>query len=140
MILLTDTTAEAGPFECVPSLYREAAAWLAAHPDPEDDEPDIGDRPIVRVTGRAGDLVIWNALLPHRSGRNDGARPRITQYVSMRAAGSAEEAAERVALWRERRVPPSWRSFPPTVIDPEPGDGPAQLDALGRKLLGIDSW
>jgi Phytanoyl-CoA dioxygenase (PhyH) len=140
MIFLTDTTEEAGPFECVPSLYRDVAAWLAAHPDPKDNEPDVGDRRIVRVTGRAGDLVIWNALLPHRGGRNDGTAPRITQYVSMREAGSAEEAAERVGLWRDRRVPPWWRSWPPTVLDPEPGDGPAHLDALGRKLLGLDLW
>jgi hypothetical protein len=140
MIFLTDTTPEAGPFECVPSLYRSAATWLAEHPDPRDNEPVVGDHPVVRVAGKAGDLVIWNALLPHRGGRNDGPAARVTQYVSMRPAGSEEEAAERVALWRERRVPPWCRSFPPTVIDPEPGDGPAHLDGLGRKLLGIDSW
>ena len=140
MIFLTDTAPEAGPFECVPSLYRDAANWLATHPDPRDDEPDIGRREVVRVTGKAGDLLVWNALLPHRSGRNDGSSPRITQYVSMRPAESGKEAAERVALWRERRVPPCWRSFPPTVMDPEPGEGPAHLSALGRKLLGLDSW
>jgi ectoine hydroxylase-related dioxygenase (phytanoyl-CoA dioxygenase family) len=140
MIFLTDTTPEAGPFECVPSLYRDAAGWLAAHPGPEESEPDIGDREVVRVTGQAGDLVVWNQLLPHRGGRNEGASPRVTQYVSMGPAKSAEEAAERVALWRDRRVPPWWRSFPPTVVDPEPGEGPAQLSALGRKLLGLDAW
>jgi hypothetical protein len=32
-----------------------------------------------------------------------------------------------------------WVVAPPTVIDPEPGP-PAELDALGRRLLGLDSW
>lgn len=137
MLFLTDTTAECGPFECVPSLYREAREWLAARPDAT--EPDATGREIVKVTGRAGDLVIWNALLPHRGGRNDGALPRVTQYISMQPAGSREKAAERVALWRENRVPPHWRDWPPTVIDPEPSPR-AALDALGRKLLGLDEW
>ena len=139
MIFLTDTTPEAGPFECVPSLYREAAAWLAAHRD-DGDVPDIEGREIMKVTGRAGDLVLWNSLLPHRGGRNDGQSPRVTQYVSMYPAGTRTATAEeRVLLWRDKRVPESWRSWPATVVDPEPG-GPARLDALGRKLVGLDPW
>jgi ectoine hydroxylase-related dioxygenase (phytanoyl-CoA dioxygenase family) len=137
MLFLTDTSAELGPFECVPSLYRDAREWLARHP--ETTEPDVAGREVVRVTGRAGDLLIWNQLLPHRGGRNDGATPRVTQYIAMQRAGSCAQAEERVALWRDRRVPPWWRDWPPTVLDPEPGPR-AELDALGRKLLGLDSW
>jgi len=84
--------------------------------------------------------VIWNALLPHRGGRNGGASPRITQYVSMQPASSfTVKGAERVELWKQTRVPEHWRSFLPTVIDPEPR-APAELSELGRKLLGLDAW
>jgi hypothetical protein len=138
VLFLTDTAGGQGPFECVPSLYRDAATWLASHPD-SGDEPNVSGREIVRVDGAAGDLVVWNALLPHRGGRNDGTRPRITQYISMQRAGSRDKAESRVALWREKRVPDHWRSWPPTVIDPEPGE-PARLTELGRKLLGLDAW
>ena len=94
----------------------------------------------MKVPGKAGDLVIWNSLLPHRGGKNEGESPRLTQYISMFEAGSRNETAEeRTALWRDKRVPKGWRSWPGTVIDPEPG-APARLDALGRKLLGLDSW
>jgi hypothetical protein len=48
-------------------------------------------------------------------------------------------AASRVALWRHKRVPKFWRTWPATVKDPEPG-APAVLDALGRKVLGLDPW
>jgi ectoine hydroxylase-related dioxygenase (phytanoyl-CoA dioxygenase family) len=137
VLFLTDTAPDAGPFECVPSLYREARTWLTEHPDAT--APDVTGREIVRVAGKAGDLVIWNALLPHRAGRNDGKTPRITQYISMQPAALRGNAEARVALWRDNRVPEGKRSWPPTVIDPEPGPR-AELDALGRKLLGLDSW
>jgi hypothetical protein len=137
MLFLTDTSSELGPFECVPSIYRDARRWLAEHPDAT--EPDLDGHEIVQVTGKAGDLVIWDALLPHRGGRNHGATPRITQYIAMQPAGGYKEAQERIALWHDKRVPPCWRTWPPTVIDPELGPR-AELTPLGRKLLGIDPW
>ncbi len=138
MLYLTDTPAQQGAFEAVPSLFREAIAWLKAHPGV--DEPDVRGRELVKIPGHAGDLVIWNSLLPHRGGRNEGTTPRLTQYISMFEAGSRNQTAdERIALWREKRVPKGWRSWPATVRDPEPGL-PAQLDPLGRKLLGLDPW
>jgi len=51
-IFLTDTTAEAGPFECVPSIYRNVEPFLEGAS--ADDEPNIGDEPIVRVSGEGG--------------------------------------------------------------------------------------
>jgi hypothetical protein len=138
MLYLTDTPAEQGAFECVPSLFPGALAWLAAHP--KADAPDATGQPLVKIPGKAGDLLIWNSLLPHRGGKNEGPTPRLTQYIAMFEAGSRGQTAEqRVALWRDKRVPEGWRSWPATVRDPEPGP-PAQLDALGRKLLGLDRW
>lgn len=138
MLYLTDTSAEQGAFECVPSILPHTLQWLADHP--KTDDPDVKGHPLVKVPGKAGDLVIWNSLLPHRGGRNEGTTPRLTQYISMFEAGTRNQTAEeRIALWREKRVPTGWRSWPATVRDPEPGP-PAQLDALGRKLLGLDPW
>jgi hypothetical protein len=138
MLYLTDTSAEQGAFECVPSLFREAVAWLRANP--KKDEPDVTGHARVKIPGNAGDLVIWNSWLPHRGGRNEGTTPRLTQYISMFEAGTRSLTAdERVALWRDKRVPKTWRDWPATVRDPEPGP-PARLDALGRKLLGLDPW
>jgi hypothetical protein len=137
MLYLTDTSADQGAFECVPSLYRELPQWLAAHPGA--DKPDVEGREVVRVPGRAGDLVIWSARLPHRGGRNDGATPRLTQYLSMKPARGARAAEERVALWRERRVPENWRSWPSTVVDPQPPPN-ARQNAQGRNQLRLDPW
>jgi Phytanoyl-CoA dioxygenase (PhyH) len=138
MLYLTDTPAGSGAFECLPSFLPLTLPWLAAHPGL--DSPDYTGHALVQVPGKAGDLVIWNSLLPHRGSKNRGATPRLTQYISMFEAGGRKlTAEERVALWRGKRVPKTWRDWPATVRDPEPG-APAVLDALGRKLLGLDAW
>jgi hypothetical protein len=138
MLYLTDTAEEQGAFECVPTIFPNTRAWLAANPGR--DEPDVKGHALVRVPGKAGDLVIWNSMLPHRGSKNRGSTPRLTQYISMFEVGErGQTAEERIALWREKRVPKTWRDWPATVRDPEPGE-PAKLDALGRKLLGLDPW
>jgi hypothetical protein len=138
LLYLTDTAAEQGAFECVPSILPLAREWLRANPGK--DEPDVRGHALVPVPGKAGDLVIWNSMLPHRGGKNLGATPRLTQYISMfEVGGRGQTAEERVALWREKRVPKTWRGWPATVRDPEPGPV-AVLDGLGRKLLGLDAW
>ena len=55
MLYLTDTAEEQGAFECVPSIFPDARAWLRANPGR--DEPDVKGHTLVRVPGRAGDLV-----------------------------------------------------------------------------------
>jgi Phytanoyl-CoA dioxygenase (PhyH) len=138
MLYLTDTDERHGAFECVPSIFPNTLKWLAANPRKND--PDVKGHAIVKVPGRAGDLVIWNTLLPHRGGKNTGTLPRLTQYLTMHEAGTrGDTAAERVALWKGKRVPEHWRAWPATVRDPEPGP-PAELSPLGRKLLGLDAW
>lgn len=84
ILYLTDTPAEQGAFRCVPGFHRRLDAWLDALPpgtDPrKQDLHALGVRPIA---GRAGDLVIWNHLLPHGASPNRGTRPRIVQYLNM---------------------------------------------------------
>lgn len=140
MIYLTDTAPNQGAFECLPSLYRDVRAVILEHKGDAAPEPNAEGHPAVKVPGRAGDLVIWNVLLPHRGGRNDASTPRVTQYVSMFPVGAyGETAEERSALWRKKRIPKQWRDWPATLRDPEPG-APAQLTELGRKLVGLEPW
>jgi Phytanoyl-CoA dioxygenase (PhyH) len=138
MLYLTDTPEEQGAFQCVPEIYRGLDAWLGAHAPTEDERLDVSGYRVVKVPGRAGDLVIWNALLPHASSENHGPVPRLTQYISMHPEGAAEERHERIENWREVRAPAWWRGWVGQP-DPEPWP-PATLTPLGRKLLGLDAW
>jgi Phytanoyl-CoA dioxygenase (PhyH) len=138
LVYLTDTEAHQGTFEGIPSIYRSLPTWLRQHKMLYPLEPRIKPDDIVGVSGRAGTLVLWNALLPHRSGLNYTEKPRFVQYIAMNQAGNEQERQERVKLWKERRVPKYWRGWR-YQIEPEPGE-PAALDALGRKLLGLDVW
>jgi len=137
-LYLTDTPAEQGAFQCVPEIFQDLPRWLDEHPSRAYQRIDAGGCAVVRVGGRAGDLVIWNSLLPHASSANLGSRPRLTQYVAMFPEGEREDRGHRVACWRERRAPQSWRGWA-NQPDPEPWPA-AELSALGRKLLGLDPW
>jgi hypothetical protein len=91
---------------------------------------------------RAGDLLIWDRLLPHGNGHNLSDRPRLAQYITMHRAreGDEEARARRIRLWRERLCP----GGPPFPGDPrrleELHGTTAELSPLGRKLLGLDLW
>ena len=104
--------------------------------------PDISGFDLVQVETRAGDLLIWNSMLAHGIRPNRSDRPRIAQYISMSPA--QEEKAElrqwRIRSWQDR-IPPEGYAFPG---DPRGWEqqqpGPAQLTALGQKLLGLANW
>jgi hypothetical protein len=134
LVYLSDTAVDQAAFECVPSLYRELITRPRSMPDPI----DLDGHELVRVPGAAGSLLVWSTALPHGSSHNPSARPRFTQYLSMFPAGSEEERAERVELYRASRAPSFWRDIP-GQRDPEPWP-PAPLSPLGRRLLGLDRW
>jgi hypothetical protein len=144
VLALEDTTAEMGGFQCVPSIYRDqqrfldAASALGLVPR----APDIGDHPIERVALRAGEIVVWKTTLLHGNGRNISDHVRLAQYISMNPAPVDPE--DREAL-RNSRVA-SWENCTHPDADPFPGDPrhieerrckPAELTALGRRLLGV---
>ena len=147
LVYLTDTPAEQGAFAMVPSLYRDLDAWLApGRSDAEVARPDVRGHELVRVPGRQGDLVLWHRRMPHTSTPNDGTRPRLVQYVSMDPAPAAdtpdaEAMHKKHARLTLERHPPAWalRQRVPGQQDPEPGPA-LRLDALGRRLAGIDRW
>lgn len=99
---------------------------------------------MVEVEGAAGDFIIWHSALPHGNSRNRSDKARLAQYVRMFPAESEDGALreQRVASWRERTHPSfqNPRAFPGDPRRKEAESGPAELTALGRKLLGLDDW
>ena len=49
----------------------------------------------IEVTGKAGDLLIWNRLLPHGNQANLSATPRIAQFISMHRKDAAPRSRRR---------------------------------------------
>lgn len=139
MLYLTDTSGGQGPFQGVPSIYRELDRYLQDHPELGDGAPlDLRGHEVVDVPAAASDLVIWDSRLPHHGGPNVGRAPRLSLALTMFPEGSEEERQERIACWRHKRAPAWWRGVK-GQLDPEPGE-PARLTSLGRRLLGLDRW
>jgi hypothetical protein len=138
---LTDTTPDQGAFCCVPSLYREVDAYLAEHPDHGDSRrPEVDPDQIRVVGGPPGSMVLWHRRMPHSSTRNVTDRPRWVQYVAMDPVGDEAARRRRVTEY-EQAMPPKWAIVQKVSGQqiPEPA-GPAELDELGRKLVGLDRW
>ena len=141
LVYLRDTADDQGAFCCAPEVYANLSEWVDGRSVAQARAlVNAGDTPIRRIGGPAGSMVIWHRQMPHSSARNDGALPRWVQYVTMDRAGSEAERRERVRLFEERR-PPEWavRQRVPGQRIPEPGP-PADLTALGRRLVGLDPW
>ena len=135
---------EIGGFQCVPSVFAELDGWWDKQPAGSNPfKPDVTGHAIENIELDTGDLLIFNSLLPH------GVRPnrsldqvRLAQYISMFPADFENERLRqaRIKTWAEQSHP---------IGDPFPGDPReyekkhfevARLDALGRKLLGLDAW
>ena len=146
VLLLRDTDAEQGGFQCVPGSHLEVDRILGAQPKGSSRRtPDIGDREVRPVPGQAGDLVIWHTALLHGNGPNLTDKPRLAQYIAMRRAEPDDPAhrEELVQAWH-RRAPMGFRhpvAFPadPRYLD-ERQPEPACLTPLGRRLVGLDDW
>ena len=84
LVYLTDTAADQGAFRCVPGFHRRIPVWLKAlSPNIVPSQQDLKQLGAVPIAGKRGDLIIWHHGLPHGSGRNSSARPRIVQYMKM---------------------------------------------------------
>ena len=147
VIALSDQTdVNMGGFQCVPWLYQNYDSWKLTQPEDRNRfQPDINglEDKIEKVAMEAGDLLIFNSLLPH------GIRPnlsknkvRIAQYISMMPA---EEDNKELKKWRinswKNRVAPEGYAFPG---DPRNWEQTkyktAHLSSLGEKLLGLTKW
>jgi hypothetical protein len=144
VLSLVDTDSEIGGFQCVPELFRTLEDWRTTQPVGRNPfHPDLQRFAIVNVPMRAGDLLIFNSLLPHGIRPNMSAdRVRIAQYISMFPADESNigERDARIRSWRERQ-PPSRPAFPG---DPREWErtryATASLTPLGERLLGLRSW
>jgi hypothetical protein len=133
-----------GGFQCVPELFRTYDTWKISQPQDRDHfKPDTTGFTIEKITMEAGDLLIFNSLLPH------GIRPnrskdnvRIAQYISMMPAEEENEELRqwRICSWRDRKAPEGY-AFPGDPREWEKRKYPAaELTTLGKKLLGLEDW
>lgn len=146
LALSDQTDKDMGGFQCIPWLYRHYDEWKKSQPkDRNRFMPDIAglEDKIEKVSMKAGDLLIFNSLLPHGIRPNKSKeKVRIAQYISMMPADEDNTSLRewRINSW-EQRIPPVGYAFPG---DPRKWEqikyNRAELDELGRKLLGIDKW
>lgn len=135
---------ETGGFQAVPYLFEFFEDWVNTQPSDRNPLlPDMTGLSRENITLEAGDLLIFNSLLPHgvRPNHSEG-RVRMAQYISMFPAEleNESERAERIRLWQNIEAP----NRPDFPGDPRGWEkqhyGPADLTQLGRKLLGLDLW
>ena len=143
VLALSDTDEETGGFQCVPELYRQLEEWRKTQPADRDPYvPDLTGFEVQFISMKAGDLLIFNSLLPHGIRPNQSDKVRMAQYISM---VPAEEDNQPIRDWRVRslqeRLPPEGFAFPGDPRNWEQVKYPqAELTPLGEKLLGLVSW
>ena len=140
VLYLTDTAENQGGFICVPGFHRQCAQWVKTQPDPQ--KPDANQfKPQARpIVGKAGDLVIWNSLLPHGNGRNTSDRIRLAQYITMFPNQQTDEFERQTRIQRWKQHLPGWMGKGPKDRERKMYKDPAELTELGNRLLGLELW
>ncbi|MCV9928546.1 phytanoyl-CoA dioxygenase family protein [Flavobacterium sp. LS1R49] len=83
LLYLTDCGPHEGAFHCVPGFHNKIDYWLDnLEPDENPREKAIKSLEPVPIIGNAGDFIIWNNTLPHCATPNQGATPRMVQYLT----------------------------------------------------------
>jgi hypothetical protein len=147
VLALADQTDEnMGGFQCIPELFRTYDTWKLSQPEDRNHfKPDITgfENDLVKVKLEAGDLLIFHSAQPHgiRANRTDD-KVRIAQYISMMPAEEENDTLRewRIRSWRDRIAPEGY-AFPG---DPRKWEqtrySTAELNTLGKKLLGLELW
>jgi hypothetical protein len=143
LALADQTNEDMGGFQCVPELFRTYDTWKLTQPEDRDHyKPDVAGLQVVKVKLEAGDLLIFNSLLPH------GIRPnlsddmvRVAQYIAMMPAqeDNGELVQWRINSWRNRDAMEGY-AFPGDPQKREKQNPVATLSPLGQKLLGLVRW
>jgi hypothetical protein len=147
IIALADSRPELGGFQCAPELFRQFDRWRVTQPkdrDPVRPAIDRSEFPVVRPELKAGDLLIWNGLVPHGVAPNTSDNGvRAVQYLAMMPAIESHQTLRksRVESWRTLSTP-DWNVtlLGDATMHESLRYGPATLNPLGRRLLGLDSW
>ena len=151
VLYLTDTDKKQGGFCCVPGFRKKFAEWKKSLPEGASPRrPPFEKDELTAIPGKAGDLLVWHRLTPHANGRNESDKPRMAQYITMYAAKEDNEVLrqERIASWRYNAPIRSTRSqeFDSDALVARTQDWDTEnenrheLTALGKKLVGLDSW
>jgi hypothetical protein len=144
VLALADQTDEnMGGFQCVPELYRTYGDWKLSQPKERDRyKPDITGFELEKIKLEAGDLLIFNSLLPHgiRANMSEN-KVRIAQYIAMMPAQGDNKLLKewRINSWLNRE-PIEGYAFPGDALKREKVNPVAALSPLGRKLLGLIQW
>jgi ectoine hydroxylase-related dioxygenase (phytanoyl-CoA dioxygenase family) len=145
VLALADQTDEnVGGFQCLPELFKTYDTWKLTQPmDRNRFQPNTDGFDLVKVKMEAGDLLIFNSLQPHGIRPNiSGNKVRIAQYISMMPAEEENDALRdwRINSWKNRIAPEGY-AFPG---DPRNWEQTkyetAELNELGKKLLGLEKW
>ena len=162
LVCLADATADGGGLRVIPGWHHRHRAWLEQLPPDRSLEqsegghwvhshPDLAwmDDAALTVEAPAGSLIVWYPYLPHDSGPNHSRLPRLCQFVAMEPvsdhsggdpAGEAyqERSGRHIALWRKEEGSRPEEEYLAEALEAEAP--PAELTALGRKLIGLDPW
>jgi hypothetical protein len=144
LALADQTDLNVGGFQCLPELFRTYDTWKLTQPEDRNRfRPDTEGFELVKVKMEAGDLLVFNSLQPHGIRPNvSGDKVRIAQYISMMPAEEENEALRewRINSWK-KRIAPEGYAFPgdPRKWEQTKYDT-AELNPLGKKLLGLEKW
>ena len=133
-----------GGFQCIPELFRKYNTWKLTQPEDRNRfKPDTTGFEMEKVKMEAGDLLIFNSLQPHGIRPNTSEnKVRIAQYISMMPAEEDNEELKqwRITSWKDS-VAPEGYAFPGDPRNWEQTKyGTAELNELGKKLLGLEKW
>jgi ectoine hydroxylase-related dioxygenase (phytanoyl-CoA dioxygenase family) len=144
LALADQTDLNVGGFQCLPELFRTYDTWKLTQPEDRNRfRPDTAGFELEKVKMEAGDLLVFNSLQPHGIRPNvSGDKVRIAQYISMMPAEEDNEALRqwRINSWKNRIAPEGYafpgdpRNWEQTKYDT------AELNPLGKKLLGLEKW
>lgn len=143
LALADQTDEEMGGFQCIPELYRNYDTWKMTQPkDRNYFQPDTTGFELTKVKLEAGDLLVFNSLLPHGIRANwSKDKVRIAQYLSMMPAEPENDSLRqwRINSWQSREALKGY-AFPGDPLQREKQYPVAELTELGKKLLGLEVW
>jgi len=136
LIAIEDAPEDAGGFMCIPGIHQTLPSWAKSHPKSTDftylripsEDDELKAENAVRVSMRAGSLLIWSSALPHCN--YQGNALRMCQYVKMIPASLYPSEDELDSQIHEARAKQIRRLSPPGF----------EFTELGKRLYGQEKW